>query len=82
VDINIGNVVRSTETDFYMAACFEPDNRDCVYSAGCTLKGVLRSATDAYLAVLDDVTLEDLIKGGPGRAGRNASVKTIRINAQ
>src|SRR4051794_13327970 len=31
--INIGAVVRGTETDFYMAECFDPGNVDCAYSS-------------------------------------------------
>ena len=60
-DINIGEVVRYTETDFYMAECFNPDNVGCAYSASCTLKGVLGAATAAYLQVLDGVTLADML---------------------
>ena len=60
-DINIGEVVRNTETDFYMAECFDPDKVGCAYSASCTLKGVLSAATAAYLKVLDDVTLADML---------------------
>jgi Rrf2 family nitric oxide-sensitive transcriptional repressor len=60
-DINIGEVVRNTETDFYMAECFDPDNVGCAYSASCTLKGVLSAATAAYLKVLDGVTLADML---------------------
>jgi len=59
--INIGDVVRSTESDFYMAECFDPANNTCSYAEACRLKGVLNSATNAYLAVLDGVSLEDLI---------------------
>jgi Rrf2 family nitric oxide-sensitive transcriptional repressor len=60
-DINIGEVVRKTETDFYMAECFDPDKSGCAYSASCTLKGVLSEATAAYLKVLDGVTLADML---------------------
>lgn len=60
-DINIGEVVRNTETDFYMAECFDPDKVGCAYSASCTLKGVLSAATAAYLKVLDGVTLADML---------------------
>ena len=60
-EINIGAVVRQTETDFYMAECFNPDNVGCAYSASCTLKGVLGAATAAYLKVLDGVTLADML---------------------
>ena len=60
-DINIGDVVRSTESDFYMAECFDPASNTCCYSLACKLKAVLNSATKAYLAVLDDISLEDLI---------------------
>jgi Rrf2 family nitric oxide-sensitive transcriptional repressor len=60
-DINIGEVVRHTETDFFMAECFDPDNVGCAYSASCKLKGVLGAATAAYLKVLDGVTLADIL---------------------
>lgn len=59
--INVGAVVRHTETDFFMAECFNRDSNTCVYSQACALKGVLAAATEAYLAVLDAVTLGQLI---------------------
>ena len=62
-DITIGEVVRRTETDFYMAECFNPGNIGCAYSASCALKGVLGAATAAYLLVLDGVTLADMLEG-------------------
>lgn len=60
--INIGEVVRNTETDFHMAECFDPSGNTCLYSPACALKDVLHSATAAYLGVLDGVTLQSLIK--------------------
>jgi Rrf2 family nitric oxide-sensitive transcriptional repressor len=62
-DINIGAVVRNTESDFYMAVCFDPEHAGCVYSGSCALKGVLGAATAAYLKVLDSVTLADMLVG-------------------
>lgn len=59
--INIGAVVRATETDFYMAECFNPAGKPCGLQTGCALKGVLSRATAAYLAVLDGQTLADLL---------------------
>ena len=60
-DINIGALVRQTESDFFMAECFDRDNNQCALSSACKLKGVLSDATHAYLAVLDSVTLESLL---------------------
>ena len=60
-DINIGALVRQTETDFFMAECFDRDNNQCALSSACKLKRVLSDATQAYLAVLDSVTLEALL---------------------
>ena len=62
-DITIGEVVRRTETDFYMAECFNPGNVGCAYSASCALKGVIGAAAAAYLLVLDGVTLADMLEG-------------------
>lgn len=58
--INIGEVVRHTETDFYMASCFDQQSAGCMYAAACSLKGVLGKATAAFLEVLDSVTLEQM----------------------
>lgn len=59
--INIGAVVRATETDFNLVECFDPATNQCRLSSHCRLKGVLRQAMQAYLAVLDGVTLADLM---------------------
>lgn len=61
-DINIGEVVRLTENDFFMAECFDPGNTNCIYSTSCALKGVLNRATAAFLDVLDDVTLDSFLQ--------------------
>lgn len=61
-DINIGDVVRHTETDFYMASCFDKSSSGCMYSAACALKGVLSQATAAFLDVLGAVTLEQMVR--------------------
>ncbi len=71
--INIGEIVRNTESDFYMAECFNPESNSCGYAPSCTLKGILSSATAAYLAVLDTVTLQDLIKKKPTLSKRAAN---------
>jgi Rrf2 family transcriptional regulator, nitric oxide-sensitive transcriptional repressor len=53
--------VRGSESDFYMAECFDAASNSCQLAPACALKGVLGSATAAYLAVLDAVTLADLV---------------------
>jgi Rrf2 family nitric oxide-sensitive transcriptional repressor len=75
-EINIGAVVRHSETDFYMAECFDAASNSCQLAPGCALKGVLGAATAAYLAVLDAVTLADLVapKGRPGKRPGTAPI--------
>ncbi len=70
-DINIGAVVRMTETDFDMVECFNAETNTCRMSEHCSIKGLLTRATQAYLAVLDAVTLEDLVPArGEGQEAR------------
>lgn len=59
--INIGAIVRATETDFFMAECFSPQGSTCGLIGNCGLKGVLHNATAAYLAVLDSQTLASVL---------------------
>lgn len=60
--INIGKVVRQTETDFHMAECFHREHNRCVYASACVLEDALSEATAAYLQVLDGVTLDKLVR--------------------
>ena len=58
-DINIGDVVRATEPDFALVECFSTGDR-CVITKCCKLQGVLEDALQAFLAVLDQHTLESI----------------------
>src|SRR5699024_4872232 len=60
-DIIIGDVVRETEEDFRMVECFSPDN-NCIITPACSLRHVLNEALLAYMAVLDNYTLADIVK--------------------
>jgi len=60
-DINIGAVVRCTENDFNLVACFAPEG-DCRIMPVCALRSVLADAMAAFLAVLDRYHLEDLLR--------------------
>jgi Rrf2 family nitric oxide-sensitive transcriptional repressor len=76
-DINLGAIIRHTESDFYMAECFDPEGVPCGLTRACRLKGVLTNATAAYLAELDRHTLADLL---PEPAPRAVPVKLYRKN--
>jgi len=59
--INIGQVVRDTEDQLAVIGCLERRGYCCIERV-CVLRGALRDATEAFLAVLDKYTLADLIK--------------------
>lgn len=65
--IRIGDVVRVTEEDMALTACFSGGTNDCVISPYCGFRHVLGDALQAFMAVLDDTTLADI-------AGSAASV--------
>lgn len=73
--INIGSVVRTTETDFNLVECFDPATDHCRLSGQCRLKGVLGRAIGAYLAVLDGVTLADLVESPLGPSSLAGAVQ-------
>jgi Rrf2 family nitric oxide-sensitive transcriptional repressor len=64
--INIGEVVRKTETNKRIVECFDQETNTCIISSACRLKGVLRAALDAFLSALDRYTLGDLLANGEG----------------
>lgn len=61
-NIIIGEVVRQTEEDFHIVECFDKENNLCKIAPECRLKGVLYEALQAYLKVLDQYTLEEVLQ--------------------
>jgi Rrf2 family nitric oxide-sensitive transcriptional repressor len=59
--INLGTLIRETETDSALAECQTADNR-CRIAPGCRLREVLSEALGAFLTVLDRYTLADLLE--------------------
>lgn len=60
--IVIGEVVRDFEEDFDVVECFDRDRCECRIEPACVLKGTLDEALAAFLEVLDETTLADLLK--------------------
>ncbi len=60
--ISLGDVVRCTEPDMALVTCFEPVAAPCAIRRCCALRGALELARDAFLAVLDGYSLDDLIR--------------------
>jgi Rrf2 family nitric oxide-sensitive transcriptional repressor len=87
-EITVGAVVRQTEESFRLVECFEPETNTCPIAPACGLASTLDRALNAFLAVLDEVTLSDLVLSPrrlerllarPGGAGaRNASPTASR----
>lgn len=59
--INIGAVVRYTETDLQIADC-----GSCIISRACGLQGALGKAMAAFLTVLDGYSLADITTNREG----------------
>ena len=60
-DISVGAVVRGAEESLALVECFQPGKNSCQISGVCRLNGMLHEALDAFLAVLDDYTLHDIV---------------------
>lgn len=63
--IRIGDVIRYTEQDMAIVECMgalDGDAAGCRLSPGCTLRSALDEALQAFLAVLDDYTLADIVR--------------------
>ena len=78
-EINIGTVVRETESDFFMAECFNKENNTCPLTPDCLLKAKLGQATGAFLAVLDTVTLASILEATPGAPTLAPGVIPLRV---
>ncbi|SKB05424.1 Rrf2 family transcriptional regulator, nitric oxide-sensitive transcriptional repressor [Prosthecobacter debontii] len=60
-DIQIGKLVRKTETSSPLVECFDMKTNTCPIYMCCGLKGALSQAVGAFYGALDRYTLEDVI---------------------
>src|SRR3954467_7707543 len=61
-EIGVADVVRSTEPDMAIVLCFKPVDGPCAIKPCCVLRRALEKARDAFMAVLEEDTLGDLVK--------------------
>lgn len=59
--ISIGEVVRNCESGFNLVECFNTSENTCPLTPSCELKRIVRAAQTAFLEVLDQYTLADLL---------------------
>jgi Rrf2 family nitric oxide-sensitive transcriptional repressor len=67
--IGLADVVRYTEPDMAIVSCFKPVDGPCAIRPCCVLRRALEKARDAFMAVLEDYTLGDLVKPRARLAG-------------
>jgi len=63
-EISIGAVVRDLEPDLRLVECFDPATSKCPIAPVCGLATALREASDAFLGVLDRVSLKQALRRG------------------
>ena len=64
-DINLGDVVRQSESDFRLVECFDSSHNACTLTVNCQLKHGIKTALSSFLAELDKVTLADVTQALP-----------------
>ena len=60
--IRVGDVVRRMESELAPVECLRSSGGRCLITPCCRLKGVLSKAMAAFLAVLDEYTIVDLVE--------------------
>lgn len=60
-EINLGRLVRDTESNTVLLECFEPETSECRIEPVCALRGILNRSLQAFFGVLDEYTLADVL---------------------
>jgi Rrf2 family nitric oxide-sensitive transcriptional repressor len=60
-EINVGWLIRQAEPHFNLLECFDPETNTCPIAPACGLKGLLHRAQQAFLGVLDQSNLDQLL---------------------
>lgn len=78
-EINVGVVVRATETDFSLVECFDSATNQCRLSSHCRLQGILGEAMHSFFAVLDRYTLADLLVANQPQPAGQQHMSLVRL---
>jgi Rrf2 family nitric oxide-sensitive transcriptional repressor len=76
VTITVGEVMRAMENDFAVVECLGAA-RYCRVAGVCGARSVFTQALDAYFAVLDAATLEDIAVNDQGLRGALGMMQSI-----
>lgn len=60
--INLGELVKKIEPNFFIVECFDKVNGKCTISAVCRLKHILYEAKNSFFQILEQYTLNDVIQ--------------------
>ena len=74
--ITVGQIMRAMESDFAVVECLGPA-RFCRIAGVCGARSVFARALDAYFAVLDDATLEEIAANDDGLRGALGMINGI-----
>lgn len=68
-EITIGEIVRASESTRVEADCFGGETIDCAIRQVAPINQMLDSALDAFISVLDQHTVADMVAGRPNFPG-------------
>jgi Rrf2 family nitric oxide-sensitive transcriptional repressor len=61
LDINLGALILKLETNFDLVPCFNKEKANCCIAPVCKLKNILHEAQKAFMDVLNQFTLADIV---------------------
>lgn len=59
--VNVGEIIRTTEENLVIVECFDLETNTCPLAPSCRFSRILQRGLAAFLSVLDGYTLADLI---------------------
>lgn len=59
--INLGKLIAQLEPHFDLVPCFNKEKANCCIAPVCKLKGILHEAQSAFMKVLEQYTLADVL---------------------
>lgn len=62
LQLNLKKIVLQLESDFDLVPCFNPKKQNCCIAPACRLKRILADAQKAFLAVLEQFKLADILE--------------------